>query len=191
MSHVINNVITNNAGIFLPVMVQEFGCDISTASWVGSIALAFWLGAGQYKFTTMLVNCNNLFITGVVAGKLIAVYGPRPVALLSTVIYVAALVISSYVNKVEVMFVTYGMLRVRNTYGPNLMHVAGLPVGFASCFANMASMVSSCDDKGRVFIVIPLHNTRLLFDVISSSASGWRLALYFLAVGLGLYMQHS
>ena len=58
----------------------------------------------------VLVNCNNLFITGVVAGKLTATYGPRPVALLSTVIYVAALVISSYVNKVEVMFVTYGML---------------------------------------------------------------------------------
>ena len=44
------------------------------------------------------------------AGKLTAAYGPRPVALLSTVIYIAALVISSYVNRVEVMFVTYGIL---------------------------------------------------------------------------------
>ena len=93
--------------VYFHPLMEEFGQSQAATSWVGSVSLACLLGAGM------------------LSGKLITMYGPRIVVMMSAILFAVSMVTSSFAPNLWMLFVTYGLF-----------------VGIATSFTYLAVLIS-------------------------------------------------
>jgi MFS family permease len=158
-----------------------FGTVYSFGAFFGAMADEFGTGKGSTAFIFSL-TIFFLFVLGAVTGRLADRFGPRPLAVAAGVFIAGGLWATSFVNRMEVGYLTYGVsvgLGVACGYVPMVTLVGGW---FERKRATALGIASAGVGLGTI-IGAPL--SRALID-----AFGWRqtyriLAL-IVAVGMGI-----
>lgn len=142
-------------GLLYIEFLHEFGASKSTTSWIGSLFMAVPL------------------LTGPIMSAFVDRYGCRKMTILGGLISAVGFVISSYVNSIVVMFITFGVIA---GLGLGLCYVTAV-VSIAFWFdkkRNLAVGLGACGSGIGTFVYAPL--TQYLIEEY-----GWRGTTLLLA----------
>ncbi|EDO46439.1 predicted protein [Nematostella vectensis] len=135
-------------GILFPVLLDEFGYGKGTTAWVGSLALALSIGLGP------------------VFAKLINSFGARTVTICASVVSAVGLFVTSQVNSLPLMYLTYSIPCGLGTCG---VFLSSFDI-IAKYFSKRLSLATAIAHSGSVvslLVMSPLIEASL-------SSLGWR-----------------
>ncbi|EDO46440.1 predicted protein, partial [Nematostella vectensis] len=135
-------------GILFPVLLDEFGYGKAITAWVGSLALALSIGLGP------------------VSAKLINRFGARAVTICASVVSAVGLFVTSQVNSLPLMYLTYSIPCGLGTCG---VFLSSFDI-IAKYFSKRLSLATAIAHSGSVvslLVMSPLIEASL-------SSLGWR-----------------